>query len=205
MGYGIMGASPPEEETTMALPKHYFSPEEYLALERAAEYKSEYLDGQIFAMAGASEAHMQITLNIGTVLNTLFDDRSCWVYIESMKIQVQASGLYAYPDVSAVCGERQFLDEHRDTLLNPTVIFEVLSPSTQDYDRRKKFMRYRALESLRDYVLVSQSDVRVEYFSRQGDNWVPHEIRNLDDSLYLPSIEATLTLRSIYRKVEFAS
>src|SRR5689334_1749451 len=113
-------------------PKRYYTPEEYLALERAADYKSEYVAGEIFAMTGASEDHNTIAGNIFRLLGNQFQGRPCRVYISDMRMQVAATGMYTYPDGVAVCGPREFADAHRDTLLNPAVVFEVLSPSTQD-------------------------------------------------------------------------
>lgn len=183
-------------------PEPYYSPEEYIALERAAEYKSEYLAGQIFAMAGASEDHNTIAANILWNLRNLFQGRDCRVYMSDMRVRVAPNGLYTYPDVAAVCGSREFADDHRDTLLNPTVIFEVLSPSTEAYDRGEKFAQYWRLESLTDYVLVAQDRVRVEHFARQGDGWFVSAASSLDEILRLESIGAELPLVAIYENVE---
>ena len=185
-------------------PQPYYTPEEYLALERAAPYKSEYLAGQIFAMAGASEQHNTITANIVRQLGNRFQGRPCRVYVSDMRVRVAPSGLYTYPDVVGVCGPREFADDDRDTLLNPTVIFEVLSPSTEAYDRGEKFAQYWRLESLTDYVLVAQDRVRVEHFARQGDGWFVSAADSLDGILRLPSIGGELPLAAIYENVEFA-
>src|SRR4051794_37409677 len=151
----------------VAQPQHYYTPEEYLTLERAAEYKSEYLDGQILPMSGASRAHNIITAHLVRLLDTQFDGRPCQVYGSDMRVRVSATGLYTYPDVTASCGAQQFVGAHQVTLLNPTVIIEVLSPSTELYDRTEKFDHYRRLESLADYVLVAQDRVRVDHYSFQ--------------------------------------
>ena len=186
-------------------PKPYYTPAEYLALERAAEYKSEYLAGEIYALAGAGEQHNTLTLNIAAELRTQFRGRPCRVYASDLRVKIAASGLYTYPDVVTACGELRFEDGHRDTLLNPTVVFEVLSPSTEAYDRGKKFAHYRRLESLMEYVLVAQDEVYVEHYTRQGNDWLLREARARGDTIRLPSIAAALTLASIYENVEFPS
>ncbi len=183
-------------------PEPYYSPEEYIALERAAEYKSDYLAGHIFAMAGASEDHNTIAANILWNLRNQFQGRPCRVYMSDMRVQVAPNGLYTYPDVVAVCGPRDFTDDYRDTLLNPTVIFEVLSPSTEAYDRGEKFAQYWRLGSLTDYVLVAQDRVRVEHFARQDDGWFVSAAGSLDEILHLESIGAELSLVAIYENVE---
>jgi len=184
-------------------PKPYYTPEEYLALERAAEYKSEYLAGEIFAMAGASEAHNTLAVHIVRLLDTQFQGRPCRVYMSDMRVRVSRAGLYTYPDVVAVCGPREFADDHHDTLLNPTVIFEILSPSTEAYDRGEKFAQYWRLPSLTDYVLVAQDRARVEHFTRQGDGWFVTAASTLDDALSLASVDVELPLAAIYENIEF--
>jgi Uma2 family endonuclease len=183
-------------------PKRYYTPEEYLALERAADYKSEYVAGEIFAMSGASEDHNTIAGNIFRLLGNQFQGRPCRVYISDMRVQVAATGMYTYADVVAVCGARYFAGAHRDTLLNPTVIIEVLSPSTELYDRGAKFDHYWRLPSLTEYVLVAQDQVRVEHFARQGDGWLLTVARSLDETLRLPALDAVLPLAAIYENVE---
>ncbi len=181
----------------------YYTPEEYLALERAAEYKSEYLDGEIFAMSGASARHNVITLNIARRLGNELEERPCEIYVNDMRVRVATSGLYTYPDVAAVCGPREFADDQQDTLLNPTVIFEVLSPSTERYDRGQKFAHYWRLQALTDYVLVAQDQIRVEHFQRQGDGWFVTAFTALNATLQLPSLGTDLPMTAIYKNVEF--
>jgi len=187
-----------------AQPQHYYTPEEYLDLERTAEYKSEYLAGEIIAMSGATEDHNVIALNISALLRNTFRGRPCRAYMSDMRVRVTANGLYTYPDIVAVCGLREFADTRRDTLLNPTVIFEVLSPSTEGYDRGKKFAHYGRLSSLTDYVLVAQEEVQVEHFTRQGNGWFVTALSALDQTLHLAAIESDLPLAAIYENVEFA-
>jgi len=186
-------------------PQPRFTPAEYLALERKALYKSEYLDGEIFAMSGASREHNLISLNTGAELRAELRQRPCEVYVGDMRVKVSPTGLYTYPDVVVACEEPQFEDAEVDTLLNPTVIVEVLSPSTEDYDRGEKFEHYRTLTSLQEYLLVAQDTPHIVHYVRQPDHtWVLSETRLLNDTLYLPSITCRLALAEVYAKVSFA-
>ena len=179
------------------------SPEEYLAAERACEAKHEYLAGEIFAMGGASWEHNLIVTNLVRELSGQLKDRPCRVFASNMKIGVEAADLYAYPDVVIGCGEDRFADRHFDTLLNPTVVIEVLSPSTEAYDRSKKFAHYRQLESLTNYLLVSQSRRRIEHFHREPDGrWLLFEAAGAEAALEIPSIGCRLALAEVYDKVE---
>ncbi|MBC7911828.1 MAG: Uma2 family endonuclease [Pyrinomonadaceae bacterium] len=185
-------------------PKTHYTPEEYLALERAAEYKSEYFNGEIFAMSGASGQHVLIVTNLVLQLATQLKKRDCSVYSTDMRVKVNPAGLYTYPDVIVVCGESQFSDAQMDTLINPNVIVEVLSESTQGYDRGGKFEQYRTLESFKEYVLIAQDKLHVEHFARQPDNrWLLSETNRMEDSIELTSIACTLALAEIYDKVKF--
>lgn len=181
-----------------------FTPEEYLALERAAEFKSEYVNGEIFAMAGATREYNLIAANVLAGLHGQLTARPCEVYGSDMRVQVSDTGLYTYPDVVAVCGGARFEDEHRDTLLNPSVLVEVLSPTTESYDRGEKFAHYRRLASLQDYVLIAQDKVRVEHFARQGGQWLLTEASDVDGTIHLAAIGCTLALRDVYAKVDLA-
>jgi len=180
-----------------------FTPEQYLALERKADFKSEFCNGFIIAMAGASREHNVIAGNLHGEIRSQLKERPCEVYISDMRVRVSPAGLFTYPDVVAVCGEARFLDDKGDTLLNPTMIVEVLSTSTESYDRGDKFMHYRRLESLREYVVVAQEKVLVERFTRQGDEWLLTEFRKLDETLRLASIDCAVPLREIYARIEF--
>lgn len=187
-----------------ALPKSLRMTEaEYLEFERASETKHEYIAGEVFAMTGASEAHNLITSNVIFLLRSQMRGRPCKVYPGDMRVQVRASGLYTYPDISVVCGEAQLADTHLDTLINPLLIVEVLSPSTELYDRGRKFQHYRHIESLREYVLIAQDAPRIERFVRQGDVWQFSDAVGLDASLELPSIGCTLALADVYEQVTF--
>src|SRR2546426_6586677 len=161
-----------------------YNPEEYLALERKAEHKSEYFAGEIFAMTGASERHNLIVTNLVRELSLQLKGRPCKTYSSDMRVKVGATGLFTYPDVIVVCGPTQFDDEQQDTVVNPSVIIEVLSKSTEGYDRGEKFAHYRKLESLTDYLLVSQTKPHVEHYVRQPDNqWLLSETEGLESAL----------------------
>jgi len=184
--------------------KPYISPQEYLRLERQAEYKSEYLNGEIFAMSGASRKHNLLTLNIGGSLNQQLRGRACEAYTSDMRVKVSVTGLYTYPDVVVVCGEPHFEDDYLDTLSNPTVLIEVLSKSTERYDRIAKSSYYRTLDSLAEHLLVAQDEVRLEQYVRNPDgSWLLLDYRSLDDVAELKSIGCSLTLRDVYDKVRF--
>ena len=181
------------------------SPEEYLVMERKAEYKSEYRNGQIVAMPGASRQHNIITVSISGELYVQLLNRECEAYTNDMRVKVKNTGLYTYPDVVVVCEEPLFEDNYFDTLLNPTVIVEVLSPSTESYDQQEKFLAYKTLESLQEYILVSQNEVHIEQYIRQQEQWTLNKFNSLDDVFVLASIECKLALRAIYAKVKFYS
>lgn len=188
----------------MAVPmQQRYSPEEYLALERQADRKSEYFNGFMFAMAGASREHNLIAGNVFGELRAQFKGRPCETYQSDMRVKVSETGLYTYPDVVAVCGERRFEDVSVDTLLNPTLIIEVLSESTETYDRGDKFAHYLRLESLQEYVMIAQDKARVEHYVREGDHWRYTDRRDLESVLELASIGCRVPLREIYDRVEF--
>lgn len=181
----------------------YVTPEAYLALERKAEFKSEYSHGEIFAMSGASNAHNLITLDIATELNLQLRRRGCLVYVSEMRVRTSPTGSYFYPDVAVVCDEPRFEDNVFDTLLNPIVIVEVLSPSTEAYDRGEKFTHYQELASLHEYILVSQDKIHVDQYCLIGAQWVRTEFHTPEDVLRLTSIKCELPVRDIYTRVTF--
>jgi len=184
--------------------KALLTPEEYLAYERKSETKNEYLGGELFGMAGASERHNLIVANLVAEFRSQFKRRPCKVYPSDMRVKIPATGLYTYPDVSVVCGEAEFEDDHRDTLLNPTLIVEVLSDSTEAYDRGKKFEHYRTLDSLSDYLLVAQDSPSVEHYVRQPDDkWLLTPYKSLQSAIALASVDCTLSLVEVYDKVDF--
>jgi Uma2 family endonuclease len=184
-------------------PKRRLTETEYLSIERAAETRSEFYQGEMFAMAGASREHILITLNLGSELRAALKGR-CETYVNEMRVKVGGSGLYSYPDVAVACGNPRFEDADVDTLLNPTVLIEVLSDSTEAYDRGMKFQQYRQLASLREYVLVSQKTPLCERYLRQGsDAWMYLPVMGLDGSLHLESIDVRIPMSEIYLSVKF--
>ena len=186
-----------------AQPKIYVMAQEYLAIERQAKYKSEYFDGQIFAMSGASKQHNLIVANVLGELHAQLKKRPCTVYPSDMRLKVSPTGLYTYPDVSVVCGEAEFDDEQQDTLLNPIIIVEILSKSTEGYDRGEKFEHYRKLDSLVEYILIAQDKHHIEHYVRQPNHqWLLTETDSLQEIIQLPSIGCQLALVDVYDKVK---
>jgi Uma2 family endonuclease len=185
-----------------SLPEYYLDPKDYLAIERRAEYKSEYVDGVMYARAGGSERHNLIAANLITAIGVQLRDRPCRVYPSDLKVRVPDSKRFFYPDVSIVCGETRFADDERDVVLNPVVVVEVLSESTAASDRGKKFQSYQQIESLREYLLVSQDEYVVEHFLRQDDgHWLYTKAAGLDEAIALPAVKCRLALRDVYSKV----
>jgi len=188
-----------------AIPKRKLTPEEYLEIERKAEYKSEYFNGEIFAMAGAKRNHNKIVGNLTGLVWQHLKGKDCEFYPSDMRVFVPKTGLYTYPDVVVVCGEPKFQDKVFDTLLNPTLLVEVLSETTESYDRGKKFQHYRSIESLEEYVLVSQDEARIEKYLKQGDGfWVLSEAVGLDSEIEFASIECRISLAEVYDKIDFS-
>lgn len=197
--------------TDRAFAQHpQITPDEYLALERAADFKSEYFDGRIYQMAGASPEHSAITFNLygevspqlrGTPCRGLSNDTK----VRSGELATSGKkGLLSYPDLTVVCGEALFHDEHRDVLMNPKVIFEVLSPSTEVFDRTKKFFRYQTIETFTDYVLIAQDEPRIEHLIRQPDGgWLLYVVTGLENSFHIASINSTLSLSGVYDGISF--
>jgi Uma2 family endonuclease len=189
--------------TAQAIPKTYTF-DEYLEIERKAGYRSELVNGYIYAMAGASRMHNLVAGNTFGELRQQLKGRPCEAYTSDMRVKVEATGRATYPDVVVVCGEPKFADDVKDTLLNPLVIVEVLSPSTEADDRGEKFAHYRRIDSLQEYVLLSQDRIRVEHYRRQGEQWLLTDVADLDSMLELPALGFSVPLRDIYDKVEFA-
>lgn len=187
-----------------SLPKHRHSAEEYLALEREADYKSEYVAGEIYAMGGASPKHVLIAGNVAGELRNRLRHTHCQVYSADLRVQAEADNAYYYPDVAVVCGRPEYRDGKNDTVTNPVVIVEVLSPATRNYDRGDKFANYRRLASLREYVLVDQEACHVEHFLRkEGGGWDFSELDDAEGELALPSLGVAIPLAEIYAKLEW--
>jgi Uma2 family endonuclease len=179
--------------------------EQYLAIERAAEFKSEFLDGVMYAMSGGSPRHSSLAVNIASELRAMLRDSQCKAYNSDLRVRA-SSRMYTYPDVSVVCGKLLLADDQKDVLLNPIVIFEVLSPSTELYDRGMKFQLYRTIPSLREYILVDQNKVQIEqYIHQDASTWILRDHQSLDAELKLDSIGASLPLRLIYDRVDLDS
>jgi Uma2 family endonuclease len=180
------------------------TPEEYLEIERAAEFKSEYYNGRMYAMSGGSYGHWLIIANLAGELRTALKKTPCAVGSSDLRLRVSPGGLYTYPDVVVVCGEPKFADDQKDTLLNPTFLAEVLSPSTEAYDRGFKSAQYRMLESLQEYALVSQTEPRLEVFRRQtGGGWLLSEFAGLNAVCRFDSLDRQVALTDIFERVTF--
>ncbi len=186
--------------------RKYISPEEYLAAERESLEKHEYFEGEIFLMAGSSRKHSLIASNINASLNIQLKRRDCEVHTSDMRVHIPKTGLFTYPDVLVVCGKPDLLpDTNPDTLINPILIVEVLSASTESYDKSIKFDNYRSLKSLREYVLVSQDAKKVMRYTKQSDeSWVLMDFIGDPTKIALSSIDCVLVMEDIYDKVEFA-
>ncbi len=196
----------------LAQPHPAYTAEEYLTLERQADERHQFVDGQIYAMAGETPAHSTICVNLGAILWNQLRGKPCRAYSPNMKIRSSPAehntlkGMFSYADLSVVCGEPRFHDRHRDVLLNPSLIIEVLSPGTEAFDRGEKFLRYRGhLESLTDYILVSTRLPLVEHFQRQPDGrWLYSAAEGLENELLIASMDCRLPLAEVYERGEFA-
>lgn len=188
-----------------ALPKPIYNAEEYLALEEPADYRSQFYNGEIFSMAGASRRHNTASMNTAGSLHFQLRNRPCEIYQNDMRVKVSPD-LYTYPDIVIVCGEPQIEKKHGENLLNPLVIIEVLSPSTEKFDRGEKARPYRLMPSLEEYVLISQDAMHIEHFVRQNNGgWLLTELSAADDVLELPTISCQVSLSDVYAKIDFSA
>jgi Uma2 family endonuclease len=176
--------------------------DQYLAIDRAAEFRSEFLDGEMVAMSGGSMRHAQLGTNLIAELALALRDTACQAFTSDLRVRVSAR-MYTYPDVSVVCGKAVLADNREDVLLNPTVLVEVLSPSTEHYDSGLKFRHYRGIESLTDYILVDQDQVRIEQYTRGNGTWTLRDHQRPEDELRIESIGVSLLLAHIYQRLEF--
>ena len=184
--------------------KKVFSPTEYLAMEEVADYKSEYFNGEIFAMSGGTPDHSSVAVNIATELNRLLAPRPCRVFNSDMRLHIESNSLYTYPDVMVICGKIELVKRRNDTVTNPVLIVEVLSESTRDYDRGLKFNLYKQVPSLQEYVVVESENPRVECYRRGADDqWVVEMIDDLSATVKLASVACEISLHEIYRKVSW--
>jgi Uma2 family endonuclease len=189
-----------------AKPVQHLTAAEYLQMERAAEVKSEFRDGEVFAMSGGTYAHSIIAANIVRHFGNKLEGSGCATCTSDLRVKIEMADLYTYPDVSVVCGERQFEDGTRDVLLNPSVIVEVLSDSTESYDRGKKFEWYRRIPSLREYLLVSQREPHIDQYIRQASGeWLLRDYSGLEGRVALPSLGIEVALSEIFANVDFAA
>ncbi len=188
----------------LAQPKTAITPAEYLRQERKADIKSEYFNGELFAMAGATRKHNQISANLVRILGNDLLDKSCNVYASDMKVKTETFNKYSYPDIVVACEEEKFEDEQEDVLLNPLIIIEILSDSTEACDRGQKFFHCQSIDSFVEYILVSQKSSQIEKFVRQPDNtWNYSMFHNTEDLVHISSIKCNLPVKEVYRKVSF--
>jgi Uma2 family endonuclease len=186
-----------------AQPRRGITEQAYLALERSSLQKHEYVDGEIFAMSGGTASHNLISGNAFASLHTQLRGTGCRVLNSDMRLKVMATGLNTYPDVTVVCGNFQFVDERRDTITNPIVIIEVLSPSTERYDRGMKFQNYRTIATLQEYILIAQDEHQIEHYVRQeSGQWIFEEAKDVAETITLPSVRCVLSVGDIYDGVD---
>jgi Uma2 family endonuclease len=186
-----------------AQPRHDFTPEQYLDFERGSSERHEYLDGDIYAMVGATKRHGKIVGNIFAQLFPELRKQNCWLYSTDMRVRPKKSKAYFYPDLVVECGEGEYEDEEEDTLLTPQLIIEVLSPSTKKFDKTEKFLRYQMIGSLEVYVTIEQSEPRIDLYNRIGNEWEHLISKDLDSIVDLPTIGCTLALADVYQGIIF--
>ncbi len=183
--------------------RHYYTPEEYLALEAEADYRSEYHDGEIFPMSGGTTNHNQIAVNFATELNFALKQQDYRVFMADLRLWIPAHELYTYPDVFVIAGQAAYKEGCKDTVTNSLLIAEVLSKSTEAYDRGKKFTMYRSIAGFKEYLLINQGSYHVEQFSRTPENrWLLRDYSNQDDVISLTSLSARITLMDLYAKTD---
>ncbi|MGL6096057.1 MAG: Uma2 family endonuclease [Fimbriiglobus sp.] len=187
-----------------AVPKRKLTAAEYLVIEKKAEFKSEFYNGEMFAMAGASREHNRVTDNLHGEMYGLFKGSRCQPMSRDQRVQIDATGLYTYPDLIIVCGRPEYSEHDRDTLVNPTALVEVLSPSTEAYDRGAKFRQYQQIPSLREYVMVAQDEPRIERYVRQSNgDWLLTVFAGPDAEFAITTGPARVPMADVYRGVEF--
>jgi Uma2 family endonuclease len=186
-------------------PAAFLTPEQYLEVERAADFRSEYLNGEMFAMSGATARHNIVVNNLGRALHPQLKGR-CRYFTTDLRLLVPATGLYTYPDLMVICGDIAFSGDRQDIVTNPRFVAEILSKSTADYDRGRKFVHYRSIPGLADYMTVAQDSIRVEHWSRQPDaSWVLREYSSPGDTIPIESISAEISLAAVYENVDLGS
>ena len=186
-----------------AIQKTLLSESEYLEEERKALTKSEYYKGEVFAMSGASKNHNRIVASIIISIGSFLKGKNCHIYPSDLRVKNPENGLYTYPDVTIVCGKEEYQDEEFDTLLNPTVIIEVLSPTTEEYDRGTKFKLYRSIPSLKNYIMISSTDFSAEVYTRMdNDEWHLNMTAEKDGVIHISAINLDLSLQDVYAQLE---
>ena len=186
-----------------AIPKICISEKEYLDEERKALNKSEYYKGEIFAMAGATKVHNRIVASVISAIGQYLKGKDCYYYASDLRVHNSENTLYTYPDVIVVFGKEEYLDDELDTLLNPTVLIEVLSPSTENYDRGTKFKLYCSISSLKNYVLVSSTEYAAEVYTRiENDDWKLNTTKEKAGNIHISAIDFDLSLADIYAQVD---
>ncbi|MEH2203859.1 MAG: Uma2 family endonuclease [Nostoc sp.] len=184
--------------------QRYYTPEEYLELEEVADYKSEYIDGQIIPMAGGTVNHNQIALNLSTELNFAFKKQNYRVFMGDIRLWILQKRTYTYPDVMILAGEPEFFNNRKDIILNPQIIVEVLSKSTKGYDREDKFQAYRTISTFQEYLLIDQTRIHVDQFSKTGKKqWTLREYDEEDEAIALVTVPFEISLQDLYNKVKF--
>ena len=190
--------------SALELQERYYTPEEYLALERDAEFKSEYFEGGIFVMQGASDPHTIININVGGEFYLQLKGSSCVARSSDMKVRSEDEGLFCYPDLTVVCGQARFHDGTKDVLINPTLLVEILSPSSEAFDRGKKFAKYKQLESFTDYLLIAQDEPQIDHFIKQANgDWLQKSFSGLNAAVSIASVNCLLRLADVYGNVTF--
>ncbi|NJL63781.1 MAG: Uma2 family endonuclease [Methylacidiphilales bacterium] len=184
--------------------KKYYTQEEYLALEEKADIKSEYINGEIIPMAGGTANHNRLSGNLYAILNFAFRQKEYEVFNSDMRLWIAKKGIYTYPDVMVIAGDAEFLNNRSDTIINPKVIIEVLSESTQGYDREGKFKAYRTISTFEEYLLIEQTSVNVEHYSKTANKrWSLQEYDEEDEKIMLTSIPFEIAILDLYNKVKF--
>ncbi|MBX9254155.1 Uma2 family endonuclease [Desmonostoc muscorum CCALA 125] len=184
--------------------QRYYTPEEYLELEETADYKSEYIDGQIIPMAGGTANHNRISLNFSAGLNFAFRQQDYEVFMADVRLWIPQKRTYTYPDVMILAGEPEFFNNRKDIILNPQIIVEVLSKSTKGYDREDKFQAYRTIYTFQEYLLIDQTRIHVEQFSKTGKKqWALREYDEEDEAIALATVPFEISLQDLYNKVNF--
>lgn len=186
--------------STSSVPR--FTEEQYLEMERSAEYKSEFDNGEIISMAGASFAHINVAADLFVEISLRLRGSKCRAYTADFRVKIEGRAIYRYPDIAVFCGEPKFADARRDNLTNPVVLLEILSPSTETYDRGRKFQQYQNIESLKEYILVSTDAVLVERFVRQGQQWLLSSYKGRDAVLPIEAANVEIPLSAVYANVD---